>query len=141
MTGMCRCKWLGTLAVGIIFWSMGGWAAAAQVRFHYVPVDACGNSALQPSGPVAGVGERIRWFGIIREPYANQPRPTHMVTFRQPYSARTISVPMAFPEGTPRVANLRDRVVYSYGSYTVEARFLPDGSVDVIYDAGFLRAP
>ena len=44
-------------------------------------------------------------------------------------------------EGAPRLEYLPARVVYNYGSYTVEARFLPDGSVDVVYNAGFLRDP
>jgi hypothetical protein len=33
------------------------------------------------------------------------------------------------------------RVIYNYGSDTVEVHFLPDGSVDVIYNSGLFRAP
>jgi hypothetical protein len=35
-----------------------------------------------------------------------------------------------------------NRVVYNYGSYTVEVQFLPDGSANVVYNSGLLvRAP
>jgi hypothetical protein len=108
------------------------------LRFHYVPVDACGNATLQPSG-LGGVGEKVQWLGFVRKPSNNQPRPTHLVTFRHPYTGRLITVPLALPEGTPRMEYRSNRVVYNYGSYTVEAHFHSDGSVDVIYNSGLLR--
>jgi hypothetical protein len=43
------------------------------------------------------------------------------------------------PEGTPRIEHVWRRIVYNYGSYTVAVLFLPDGSVDVIYNSGLLR--
>jgi hypothetical protein len=52
-----------------------------------------------------------------------------------------VTVPLCLPEGTPRVEHVRDRIVYNYGSYTVEVRFLPDGSVDVLYSSGLFRQP
>ena len=52
----------------------------------------------------------------------------------------TITVPLSFPEGTPRIEHRADRVIYNYGSYTVEVHFLPDGSVDVVYNSGLRRA-
>jgi hypothetical protein len=115
-------------------------AAASQVRFHFVPVDACGTMSFKPSGPSAGVGERVRWFGTVREPCYQQPRPTHIVTFWHPYTGRTVKLPITFPEGTPRVEHARDRIIFNYGSYTVEAHFYADGSADVVYNSGFLRA-
>jgi hypothetical protein len=115
---------------------VSGPAAAARVRFHFVPVDACGNTTLQPG---LGPGERVSWFGTVREPYADQPRPTHLVTFRHPATGSTITLPLYFPEGTPRIEHVGDRIVYNYGSYTVEVRFLPDGSADVIYNSGLFR--
>ena len=118
-----------------------GSAGAAMARFHYVPVDANGNTQLQPCGPCNSPGERVRWLGAVREGYTNQPRPTHMVTFRHPYNCREITVPMAFPAGTARLEHRRDRVIYNYGSYTVEAHFLQDGSVDVVYNAGLRPLP
>jgi hypothetical protein len=116
-------------------------AAAGRLRFHYVPVDVAGNTSLARAGPVAPVGEELTWLGAVRRPSLNQPRPTHLVTFRHPYTGREISVPMSFPEGTPQIEHRLGRVVYNYGSYTVEAHFFRDGSVDVVYNSGLLRLP
>ena len=57
------------------------------------------------------------------------------------YGFSSITVPLALPDSTPRMEYVRDRVVYNYGDYTVEVQFLPDGSADVFYDSGLLRAP
>ncbi len=114
-------------------------AAAGRLRFHYVPVDVAGNTSLAPAGPAAPVGEELTWLGAVRRPSVNQPRPTHLVTFRHPYTGRDVTVPMSFPEGTPQVEHRPGRVVYNYGSYTVEAHFFRDGSVDVVYNSGLLR--
>jgi hypothetical protein len=46
---------------------------------------------------------------------------------------------LALPEGTPVIMHVWQGIVYDYGSYTVEVRFLSDGSVDVIYNSGLLR--
>jgi hypothetical protein len=116
-----------------------GTSAGAEVRFHYVPADAAGNSRLEPAAPGPGAGERIRWFGLVREVYAGQPRPTHLVTFRHPYSGRPIAVPISFPDGAPRIEHVGPRLIYDYGSYTITVRFLTDGSVDLIYSNGLLR--
>jgi len=114
-------------------------AGAAEVRFHYAPVDAAGNTTLKPSGPGNAIGEKRTWVGSVRRPYVNQPRPTHLVTFLHPYTGQHVTVPLTLPEGTPRLEYRPDRVVYNYGSYTVEAQFLRDGSVDVVYNSGLLR--
>lgn len=111
--------------------------SAAQLRFHYVSVDAQGNTTLKPGA--AGVGEQVTWLGMARDGTNRQPRPTHLVTFRHPYTGREVTVPLALPEGTPRMEYRRTRIVYNYGSYTVEAQFFPDGSVDVVYNSGLLR--
>jgi hypothetical protein len=131
---------LGLIAIAAFLFA-GAEAGAAQIRFHYVPVDACGNAGLKPSGPCGTVGERIRWLGTVHEAFSNQPRPTHLATYRHPWTGRNITVPLALPEGTPRIEYVRNRVIYNYGSFTVEAQFLSDGSVDVIYNYGFLRSP
>ena len=136
-----RLRGLRPLATAILLLLAGPIAAAAEVRFHYVPVDARGNTTLQPSGASDGVGERRRWLGTVREPYNNQPRPTHLATYRHPYTGQSITVPLTFPDGVPRIEYVWNRVVYNYGSYIVAAQFLPDGSVDVIYNYGFLRSP
>ena len=134
-------RWLRPFAAAALLLLSGGVAWAGQIRFHYVPVDACGNTSLKPNGACSGVGERLRWFGTVREPFNNQPRPTHLVTYRHPYTCRQVTVPLAFPEGVPRIEYVWNRIVYNYGSYTVEAQFLADGSVDVVYNYGFLRSP
>ena len=64
--------------------------------------------------------------------------PNQMVTFRHP-NGRYVTVPIRMPAGTPRLEHRPDRIIYNFGDYTVEARFLPDGSVDVIYNSGLLR--
>jgi hypothetical protein len=51
-----------------------------------------------------------------------------------------VTVPLFLPWGTLRIEHVRDRIVYNYGSFTTQVRFLPDGSLDVIYNNGFLRA-
>lgn len=132
---------VGALLASSLAMVWQGEGTAAEVRFHYVPVDANGNTALQPAGAGGTVGVRVRWLEAVQETYHNQPRPTHLVTFRHPYSGRAISVPLAFPPGTPRLGYTRTRVIYNYGSYTVEALFLRDGSVDIIYNSGLLRSP
>jgi hypothetical protein len=50
-----------------------------------------------------------------------------------------VNVPLALPDGTPVIEHVGQRIVYNYGSYTVEVRFLPDGGVDVVYNSGLLR--
>src|SRR5262249_11929418 len=120
---------------------------AARVQFHYLPVDPQGHSVLLPSR-TAAAGERVSWFGTVRESYFGRttvnPTARPLIVnveapFRHPYTGRTVIVPLSLPEGTPRIEHVRNRVVYNYGSYTVEVRFLPDGSFDVIYDSGLLR--
>jgi hypothetical protein len=133
-----RRKWL-TLAAAF-FLVPGGMAGAAQLRFHYSPSDLCGNTSLKPSGRCGTNGERVAWFGLVREGYNSEPRATHMVTFRHPCSGRNVTVPLALPLGTPRIEHRYRAVIFNYGSYTVEAHFLRDGSVETVYNTGFLRA-
>ena len=115
----------------------GGMADAAVVRFHYLPADSPEQTTLKPAG--GGIGERVRWFGAVREPYNGSLRPTHVVTFRHPYTGRNVSLPLALPERTPIILRSSNRVLFNYGSYTVGAHFFPDGSVDIVYDSGLLR--
>jgi hypothetical protein len=51
-----------------------------------------------------------------------------------------VIVPLALPEGIPVIEHRNGRVIYNYGTYTVETVFLPDGTVDVVYNSGLLRA-
>jgi hypothetical protein len=124
--------------VGLFSFS-GGMAGAAVVRYHYLPAGSNGTITLQPAND--GAGERVRWFGTVREPYRGALRPTHVVTFRHPYTGRNVSVPLTLPEGTPNIQHTPNRITFNYGSYTVGALFLSDGSVDIIYNSGLLREP
>jgi hypothetical protein len=112
---------------------------AEQVRFRFVPIDACGTTSQVPAGPNGALGEQLTGFGMRPQPFQRTFRPNQIVTFRHPYTGRNITVPLTLPEGTPRLQTLADRIVYNYGSYMVEARFMPDGSVEIVYNSGFLR--
>jgi hypothetical protein len=110
-------------------------ADAGRVRYHFTPNPA-GNGCLKP--PAAG--ERLTltgWQSYSCPP----PRATQMVSFRHPCTGQTVTLPLALSNSTPRMEYTRERVIYNYGSDTVEVRFLKDGSADVIYDSGLLRSP
>jgi len=126
------------IAVGLLL-GTGGPAAADQLRLHYVPAGPGGTAALQAQGPGGPAGERTSFFGIVRESSPCPLRPNYLVTFRHAYTGQLITVPVTFPEGTPRVEYRANRIIYNYGSYTVEAVFYPDGSLDMLYSSGFLR--
>jgi hypothetical protein len=115
------------------------WAQAEAVRYRFVPKDACGTMAPTPVGPEGTIGELKLALGLRSLPYPYAVRPNRLVTFRHPYTGRNATVPMRLPDGTPRMEHRADRIIYNYGDYTVEARFLPDGSVDVVYNSGLLR--
>jgi hypothetical protein len=114
-------------------------AAAELVRFRFVPVDACGTVSQVAAGPNGALGEQFTGLGLRPQPFNRTFRPNQMVTFRHPYNGRNVTVPLTLPEGTPRLEQRADRIIYNYGSYVVEARFLPDGSVETVYNSGFLR--
>jgi hypothetical protein len=85
------------------------------------------------------VGERAGSFGKPRGIVCELPPATCWVKFKHLCTGQAVTVPLALPVGTPVIQHVRQRIVYNYGSYTVEVRFLPDGSVDVIYNSGLLR--
>jgi len=132
---IARIVWAGALAL-VLGLLVPAAAEAARVRYHYVPADAAGAMVLAPIGPHVP-GERINPLG--RTPYCQAPRPTCCVPFRHPCTGRTLAVPLALPADTPTIEHRTKRVVYNYGSFTVEVLFLTDGSVDVIYNSGLLR--
>ncbi|HKI32239.1 MAG TPA: hypothetical protein VKA46_10250 [Gemmataceae bacterium] len=110
-------------------------ADAARLRYHFAP-DPGGNGCLK----TPSAGERLTLTGW--EPYnCPPPRATQLVSFRHPCTGQTVTVPLALPLSTPRMEYTRERVIYNYGSDTVELRFQKDGSADVMYDSGLLRAP
>ncbi|HXG09225.1 MAG TPA: hypothetical protein VNK04_05490 [Gemmataceae bacterium] len=125
----------------IVLLLTGGPAAAARVRFHYAPADHGGTVLLQPGGPSGTPAERLTWLGGWEPFNCPPPRPTCLVTFRHPYTGQLVVVPLALPlDTTPRMEYRTNRVIYNYGSDTVEVHFLPDGRLDVIYNSGLFRA-
>lgn len=140
---MMRNRWFlaSVLSLGITLLS---WTpiSAAELRYHYVPVDPAGNTQLTPvarAGCPVSPGERVRFLGLVQEPATTQPRPTHLVTFRHSFTGRNITVPLTLQPGTPRVSMRRESVLYNYGSESITVEFLKDGSVDVIYSSGLMR--
>lgn len=131
-----RFRWF---ALVLILAGVPSFAAAEQVRYHFVPVDACGTTTQRPIGPEGAMGELKLGLGLRIQPYPYVIKPNQMVTFRHPYTARNVTVPLRLPAGTPRMEHGTDRITYNFGDYTVQARFLPDGSVDVIYNSGLAR--
>ena len=83
------------------------------------------------------MGELKLGLGLRILPYPYVVKPNQMVTFRHPYTARNVTVPLRLPRGTPRMEHRSDRIIYNYGDYTVRARnSCPTGSVDVLYNSG-----
>src|SRR5437867_4310493 len=109
------------LALAGVFWLSAASACAEVVRFHYVPRDACGNTALVPA-PSGAPAERSAWLGGPTEPFTRPIAPTHIVTFRHPASGRNVSVPITFPTGIPRIEHRGERIIYNYGSYQIQTR-------------------
>jgi hypothetical protein len=123
-----------------------GWLLAApapgradQIRFRYVPADAAGTLTQVAAGPDGALGERIVGLSRRSEPYPHAVRPTQITTFRHPYTGANVAVPLRLPASLPRMEHRPDRIIYNYGTYTVEARFLTDGSVEVVYNSGLFR--
>jgi hypothetical protein len=128
------------VAAVIIVLAAAGSAQAARLRYHYIAMDERGTTIVQPIAQ-GSPGERLTW-SLRWEPYnCPPPRATCMVTFTQPYTGRPLVLPLGLPPDVPRMEYRTNRVVYDYGSDTVEVHFLTNGSADVIYTSGFRRAP
>lgn len=112
-------------------------AQAGWVRYHYAVADPTGAMVLSPPD---AAGEQLGWFGRVRQSCACPLQPTCVVPLCHPCSGMTLSVPLSLPFGTPVIEHRRYWVIYNYGSYSVQVHFLPDGSVDVIYSSGLMRA-
>jgi len=57
-------------------------------------------------------------------------------------TGQPLTLPLHLPiDSTPRMEYRTDRVVYDYGTGSVQVLFLPDGSAYVVYEDGLLRAP
>lgn len=135
---MWNSRWSVLVLIGTL--SLPALASAEQVRFRYVPIDACGRTQQVPVGPDGAIGEKITGIGLIPKPFRENFRPTHMVTFRHPYTGRNVTVPMTLPLERPHPLETRpDRIIYHYGEYRIEVRFFGDGAIETFYNAGFLR--
>ena len=133
---------LAALAVAIaLFGLCPGKADAGRTRFHYAPIDASGITSLKADPATGAAGERVSRFGTTVEPVQGAPRPTVQVIFRHPLTGQNVTVPLRLPTDTPVMEYRSNRVIYNYGSETVEVHFLADGSVDVSYTTGLFRAP
>jgi hypothetical protein len=133
---LSRKRALGLLAGAALVLGLARPAHAERVRFHYGPGDVIANAPAAP-GP-AVVGQRISLFGGA-EPYTCSFRPTAVVTFRHCSTGQPVSVPLRLPDSVPRIEHRGNRVIYNYGSQTIEIVFTEDGGVDVVYNSGFLR--
>ncbi len=129
-----------SIAILIAFGMWTQSASAEHLRFHFKPVDACGTMTQVAAGPAGSLGELRRGLGSRPMPSPYLVRPNQMVTFRHPYTGQHATVPIRLPQGAPRMEQTSDRIIYNYGDYVVEARFLPNGSIDLIYNSGFLRS-
>lgn len=128
-------RWLAVL----VMVALPSWAAAEQVRYHYKPADACGTMSVVPIGPEGTLAELKRGLGVRALPYPYAVKANQIVTFRHPFVGRNVNIPLRLPADQPRMEYQSDRILYNFADYTVEARFLPDGSVDVVYNSGVLR--
>ena len=105
-----------------------------------MPIDACGRTQQVPVGPDGAIGEKITGIGLIPKPFRENFRPTHMVTFRHPYTGRNVTVShdlapgkAAPPGDSARPHHLPLRRVPDRGA------FLRDAQIETFYNAGFLR--
>lgn len=121
--------------------AMAATTSAEVVRFHYTPAQVCGY--VSTSLKVGADGSTGQWSSFLLSPrkdaYYCQPKATHMVTFRHPTTNQNVTVPIAFPLGTPQVVIQSTAIVYTFTQYTIRVEFLTDGSVDVVYNSGIFR--
>ena len=134
---MLKYRCFALVLAGILCWP--GSSRAEQVRFRFIPLDACGNTRQVAIGPEGAMGQKLTGLGLIPRPFPGNFRPTHMVTFRHPFSNKNIIVPLAQPAGNVRMEYRADRILYHFESYDIEVIFLQDGSAEVVYFSGFLR--
>src|SRR5262245_6558441 len=97
---MARC-WFSLL---VLILAVPGSATAEQVRYLFVPVDAGGGMRQVPASPDGALGEQFVGLGMAPRPYAKMLQPTHMVTFRHPFTGGNATVPLTLPaDQTPRM--------------------------------------
>lgn len=113
-----------------------GTARAERLRYHYVPASDNAPMTLAPSA-FGTPGVRVTLRGSCAD-NRQPPCATCVKTFRHPCTGQIVNVPVNLP-GNPSIYNKTNAVLYDYSDNFVEVRFLPDGTVDVIYGSGLFR--
>lgn len=131
-------SWLTPFFATALVLAAAGSASAERARFHFAPTGPGGALQLVPAAD--GAGERTSYLGKVRGTVCEPPRPTCNVKFKHPCTGQEVIVPLALPDSTPIIEHVWGSIVYDYGGYTVEIRFLSDGGVDVTYNSGLFRA-
>jgi hypothetical protein len=126
--------WLTTVFAVTLLFAVAQRAAAERAVFHYVPAGPDGALQLQPIAEGAA-GERVDSLGKVRGTLCQAPQPACNMTLMNPCNGQKVIVPLALPEDTPIIRHVQQGIVYDYGTYRVEVRFLPGGGVDVIYNS------
>src|SRR5437899_4951445 len=98
------------LALLALLGAIPSWATAEQVRYHFVPADACGKMQQVPAGPDGTIGELKRVLGARALPYPYAVHPNQRVTFRDPFPGGHVTVPLRMPAGTPRMEHISHRI-------------------------------
>lgn len=127
---------VGAVLLAVLM-GLTGRVDAAIARFHYAVVTPQGQMEPAPSPTFGAIGEKVTAKGTCV--YQEAPKPTHFATFRHPSTNQCITVPLRLPDGTPTIMHRPGHYIYNYGSYTVDVEFLPDGSVNVVYNSGLFR--
>jgi hypothetical protein len=105
---------------------------ADDSEFHYVRPIGSRNVVWMPRSSFAVVGGQIYYFPTNTT--AAPPTPNTWLSFRHPITHAYVNVPVALPNGVPRISQHPDRVVYNYGAVSVTIHFVHDGSVNVSYN-------
>jgi hypothetical protein len=132
-------RWHRLMVIGVALLFPPTSLQAAWLKIHYGPESVCPSPTPVPPGAVGPTD--MRWYSALKPPRGEVPQPNQTVKFTHTYTGQVVAVPLALPPfWTPVILHARNRIIYNYGSYSVHIRFLPDGSVDVIYSSGLLRA-
>jgi hypothetical protein len=106
-------------------------ARADDSTFRYVQPSGSRTMLFTPRSSFAFIGGQVY---DLPSPTAQPPIPNQVLSFRHPYTHAYMSVPVALPNGAPKVEQRSDRLIYDYGFVAVVIHFVRDGSVNVSYD-------
>jgi hypothetical protein len=126
-------RWLLKLAALGCLLTAGSFASlrADETDFHYVRPYGSRAMFFTPRSSFAYIGGQVYY---PPSPASQPPPPNTWLNFRHPYTHAYVSVPVALPNGMPKVEHRNDRLIYDYGSVAVVFHFVRDGSVNVSYD-------